>query len=155
MTKAARINRGSFDSEFLKAAAVPWKSDCKLAGKCIWLATLSMSEIAFPRAEREARLKETVTDGYCPWRLIVRASVVVCRWVNAFRGTAFAITEVVAVFEVVVVESALDGGVREAADGVYSTDVVVALDPAAAEAELEKDDTVLLPEAPLEMPDWR
>ena len=34
VTSAARISRGSLVSEFLKAAAVPWKSDCKLVGKC-------------------------------------------------------------------------------------------------------------------------
>ena len=46
------------------------------------------------------------------------------------------------------------GGVSVAIEGVYSTEVVVALEPAEAEADAEKDDTALAPDAPDEAFDW-
>ena len=65
------------------------------------------------------------------------------------NGTAFGAEAVLTVFGVVVVVvSAFGGAVRTAEDGVYSTEVVVALDPAAADADEENDVTALAPVAP-------
>ncbi len=66
VTSAARINRASFESEFLNEAAVPWKSACKLAGMFMSFCTLSIAVMALPRAALGARLNETVTEGNCP-----------------------------------------------------------------------------------------
>ena len=66
MTRAARISSASFESEFLKDAAVPWKSACRLAGMCMSCCTLSIAVMALPKAAFGARLNETVTEGNCP-----------------------------------------------------------------------------------------
>jgi hypothetical protein len=83
--------------------------------------------------------------------LTVNASVVVWTWVKALSGTALAGVEVDAVLADGVEGPGLNvvaGGVSAAVDGVYSTDVVVAFDPAEAEADAENDDTALAPVAP-------
>jgi hypothetical protein len=66
------------------------------------------------------------------------------------RGTALGAEELVAVFGVtlVLVVRAFAGGVRTAEEGVYSTEVVVAFEPAAAEADEENDVTALAPVVP-------
>ena len=66
VTRAARMSRDSFEREFLKAAAVPWNSYCRLGGKCMFVATLSIAVMAPPSEASGARLKEMVTAGNCP-----------------------------------------------------------------------------------------
>ena len=76
---------------------------------------------------------------------------------KVFSGTAFAGVEVEAVFGAGAggeAYSAVAGGVSVAIEGVYSTEVVVALEPAEAEADAEKEDTALAPDDPEEAFDW-
>src|SRR5271163_619900 len=88
VTSAARISNGMFESELRNDAAVPWKSACKLAGMCMSFCTLVMDEIAPPSAALDARLKETVMAGNCPWWLIESCSVCDSKCENALSGTA-------------------------------------------------------------------
>src|SRR6204780_1709532 len=88
VTRAARISRASFDCEFSKAAAVPWKPTCTLAGKFMFFAALLMASMASPSEALPARLKDAVTEGNCPWWLIDSDSVPGGMVVKAPRGTA-------------------------------------------------------------------
>src|ERR1700684_3366778 len=124
VTRAARISSASLDREFSKAAAVPWKPACTLAGKFMFFAVLLMASIASPSEAFPARLKETVTDGNWPWWLIDSASVPGSIWVKSPRGTALLGVELVLVLAeldpvvLVVAASAFVGGVRMPEDGV-------------------------------------
>src|ERR1700685_4811982 len=135
VTRAARISRASLDREFSKAAAVPWKLACTLAGKFMFFAVLLMASMASPREALSARLKETVTEGNWPWWLIDSDSVPGSMWVKAPRGTALLGVELVLVLAeldpvvLVVVARAPAGGVSMPEEGVKSTDSVVALEP--------------------------
>jgi hypothetical protein len=74
---------------------------------------------------------------------------------KALNGTAFAGLEELAVFDAVAVGVRIFvGGVSVFAEGVYRTDVVVAFEPAEAEAEAEKDVAAPGPLVPFEAPDW-
>jgi hypothetical protein len=81
-------------------------------------------------------------------------------WVKALRGTALLGVELVLVLAeldpvaLVVVANAFAGGVRIPDEGVKRADSVVALDPAEAEAEAEKDVLAAAPEAPEEALPW-
>src|SRR5580698_5035270 len=169
VTSAARMSSASFERELWNEAAVPWKSDCRLGGKLRFLTTFSMSSMAVPSEALFPRLKETVTEGNCPWWLMESASVMVEAWVKALRGIAFAPTEAMAVLGVVpaadppltdelpapaVPESTEAGGLRTADEGVYLVDAVSALEPAAAEADEENDVAAPAPLAPDEALDW-
>src|SRR5579863_10114903 len=125
-----------------------------VGGKPMRLVAFSISVIALPSDASGARLKETVTEGNCPWWLIESASVMGTAAVKALRGITFAPTDAVSVLGVVpevvppvadepLVEiapaSTLAGWVRTPEVGVYFTDVVTAFDPAAAEADEEKE----------------
>src|ERR1700761_1916607 len=97
VTRAARISRASFDSEFSKAAAVPWKLAWMLGGKFKSLAVLLIAVMASPRAALPARLNEIVTEGNCPWWLMESSSVPWVTWVKAASGTALLGAELVLV----------------------------------------------------------
>src|ERR1700677_4628587 len=118
VTRAARISRASLDWELSKAAAVPWKLACTLAGKFMFLAVLLMASMASPSEALPARLKETVTEGNWPWWLIDSDSVPGSMWVKALKGTALLGVELVVVLAeldpvvLVVGASAFVGGVR-------------------------------------------
>ena len=75
---------------------------------------------------------------------------------KALSGTAFGADELLARFEglIVFIDSAFAGGASVAGEGVYSTEVVTLFDPAAAEADDEKELTALEPEAPLDALAW-
>src|SRR3984885_7346559 len=123
VTRAARISRASFPEEFSKAAAVPWKLACTLAGKFISLAVLLIASMAWPSEALSARLNETVTEGNWPWWLIESDSVPGSMWVKAARGTALLGVELVLVLAeldpvLLVGASELVGGVRIPEDGV-------------------------------------
>src|SRR3984957_19345968 len=125
VTRAAGISSASLDSEFSKAAAVPWKPACTLAGKFIFFAVLLIASMASPREAFPARLKETVTEGNWPWWLIDSDSVPGSMWVKAPRGTALLGVELVLVLAelepvlLVVVARTPVGGVNMPEDGVY------------------------------------
>src|SRR6185437_16054157 len=115
----------------------------------------SMAVMALPRAAFDARLNETVTAGNWPWWLIDSASVVLKKWLKALSGTALLRVVVVAVFGELVPEalvllpvSTLVGGLKIPDDGVYNTPVVVAFDPAEADAEEANDEEAPAPDAP-------
>src|SRR5579863_7721735 len=104
------------------------------------LATLSIFVIADPSDVFDDRLNETVTDGNCPWWLIERASVVCEAWVKALSGIALDPTEgTMALAPLMVPASTVAGEFRAPEAGVYLTEAVSALEPAAAEAEEEKE----------------
>src|ERR1700722_18733237 len=159
-TRAARISSASLSWEFSKAAAVPWKLACTLAGKFMPLAVLLMASMACPREALPARLKETVTEGNWPWWLIDSDSVPGSMRVKAPNGTALLGMELVLVLAeldpVLLVggASAFAGGVRIPEDGVKRADSVMALDPAEADAEAEKEVLAAAPEVPDEALPW-
>src|ERR1700677_117705 len=135
VTRGARISRASLSWEFSKAAAVPWKLDCTLAGKFMFLAVLLMASMAWPSEALSDRLKETVTEGNWPWWLIESGSVPGSMWVKAPRGTALLGVELVLVLAelepvlLVLGARAPLGGVRMPDEGVKRADSVVALEP--------------------------
>src|ERR1700749_261404 len=125
------------------------------------LAALLMSSSAWPSEALGARLNETVTEGNWPWWLIDSDSVPISIFENALRGTALLKLELVLVLAELDPLGAVDpsaipfcGGVSTPEDGVYRAGVVVALDPAVAEAEAEKDVLAAAPEAPNEALPW-
>ena len=75
---------------------------------------------------------------------------------KALSGTAFGADELLARFEglIVFIDSAFAGGASVPGEGVNSTEVVSAFEPAAAEAEDEKEVTALAPDAPLDALAW-
>src|ERR1700734_1074199 len=160
VTRAARISRASLPEEFSKAAAVPWKLACTLAGKFISLEVLLIASMAWPSEALSARLNETVTEGNWPWGLIESDSVPGSIRVKAPKGTPLLGMELVLVLAeldpvlLVVVASAFAGGVRIPEDGVKRADSVVALEPAEAEAEAEKEVLAAAPEVPDEALPW-
>src|SRR6202034_1244845 len=97
VTRAARISKASLDREFSKAAAVPWKPVCTLAGNFKFFAVLLIASIASPSEALPARLNETVIDGNWPWWLIESDSVPGSIRVKAPRGTALLGMELVLV----------------------------------------------------------
>src|ERR1700722_3678366 len=124
-----------------------------------------MSVIAVPNEALGARLNDTVTEGNCPWWLMERASVMGEAFVNAPRGIAFALVAVVPVFGVVpakvppfcdevpedvIPPTAEAGAVNTDDDGVYLTEEVRALEPAAADADAENELAAAAPLAPEE-----
>src|SRR5271156_388931 len=155
VTRAARMSSASLESEFLKEAAVPWKSACRLGGKFISWATLSMAVIALPSAALGARLKETVTAGNCPWCVIESGSSVCSKRLKALRGTALAAVVAVVVFAPLFeVVTTLAGGMSVFAEGVKATEVVVAFEPADCEPDAANEVAAPGPLAPLDAPDW-
>src|SRR5580698_8424662 len=95
VTSAARISRGSLESELRNDAAVPWKSACRLAGMFMLFCSLSIFVIALPSDAFGARLNETVIDGNCPWCVIESGSVTVSKCEKALSGIALADVELV------------------------------------------------------------
>ena len=155
VTRAARISRASLEREFSKAAAVPWKLAWTLGGRSKSFSTLLMASMASPSAAFCARLNEMVTEGNWPWWLIERDSVPLVMCVKAPKGTALLGLELVAVLReldpvllLVLVARAFPGGVSTPEDGVYRTEDVVALEPAEADDEAEKDVLAAAPLAP-------
>src|ERR1700691_6264889 len=109
--------------------------------------------MAWPSEALSDRLKETVTEGNWPWWLIDSDSVPGSMWVKALRGTALLGVELVLMLaeldRVVLVGvgvSAFVGGVSVPDEGVTRADSVVALDPAEADAEAEKEVLAAAPE---------
>ena len=84
---AARISTHSFDKEEVKARADPWNPAEMLSGMPIAALTALMARTAWPRAVLGARLKETIDEGNCPWRLMVSGPVVSLKRAMAPRGT--------------------------------------------------------------------
>ncbi len=125
------------------------------------LAVLLMSSMASPSEALGARLKETVTEGNWPWWLIDSDSVPGSMWANAVKGTALLKVELVVVLAELELPAALApramafcGGVSTPEDGVKRAPVVVAFDPAVAEAEAEKEVLAAAPEAPEDALPW-
>ena len=115
----------------------------------ILFCTLSIEEMASPSEEFGDRLKETVTEGNCPWWLIESGALTRWIWVNALNGTAFAGVALLAVFEAEVLgDSAFDGAVSEFEEGVYAAEAVVLLEPADAELDEANDVDAPAPLAP-------
>src|ERR1700678_697604 len=116
--------------------------------------------MAWPSEALSDRLKETVTAGNWPWWLIDSDSVPGSIWVKAPRGTALLGVELVLVLAeldpvvLVVVDRTPVGGVRMPEEGVKRAGSVVALDPAEAEAEAEKEVLAAAPEVPEEALPW-
>jgi hypothetical protein len=116
-----------------------------------------MAEIALPKAARGARLKDMVTTGNCPCRLIERGEVFRSKRVNAFKGTAFAPLELLV--RVVTVDGvepmpavmAFNGWTSTCDEGVNLTGVVSAFDPAAADPEAAKLVAAAGPDPPVEL----
>src|SRR5271156_6765300 len=79
-------------------------------------------------------------------------------WVNAASGTALLVVELVLVLAelepAVVVARIFAGGVSTPEDGVKRADSVVALEPAVADADAEKEVLAAAPLAPEEALDW-
>ena len=67
VTMAARMSTGSFEMEFSKAAAVPWKLATMLAGIPSEAVALRILSTAAPSEACGARLNDRVTAGNCPW----------------------------------------------------------------------------------------
>src|SRR5258706_2382727 len=157
VTSAAMISSPSLEREFLKAAAAPWKLALRLAGSFRLCRTLSMAEIALPKAAPGARLKDIVTTGNCPCRLIERGEVLRSQRVNAFKGTAFAPLELLV--RVVTVDGvapmpavmAFNGWTRTCDEGVNLTGAVSAFDPAAADPDAAKVVAAGGPDVPVEV----
>jgi hypothetical protein len=91
------------------------------------------------------------------------ASVVFSKWEKALSGTALLTAELVAPAEPaplldaaveVLAESALAGGARVFADGVYSAEPVRALEPAEDDPEDANEEEAPVPVAPADAPDW-
>src|SRR3979409_2222619 len=134
----------SLDREALKAAAAPSKSPCRLAGILRSVRTFSTAVIALPRAAPGARLKDTVTEGNCPWWLMESGEFTLSKCVNALSGTGLAEAELVLAFDALVAVVAVaptpevrafSGGVRTPDEGVNFTEAVRALEPAAADPD--------------------
>src|SRR5271155_2375291 len=111
--------------------------------------TLSILEIAVPSATRGERLKETVTAGNWPCRVMANGSVVFSKCVKVLSGTALEEMEVAALTEPVpaVLKPVLLLGViavlcapSTLADGEKRTVAVVAFDPAEDDPEAAKDE---------------
>src|SRR5580658_457081 len=120
--------------------------------------TLLTAVMASPRAALGARLNDTVMAGNWPWWLIESASVVFSKWEKALSGTALAMIELVAPAEFAPVldavellgESAFAGGASVFADGVYSAELVSALEPAADDPDDANEVEAPVPVAPAE-----
>src|SRR5579871_6334432 len=118
--------------EFLNAAAVPWNSACTLGGilRSRWIR--STADIALPSAALSARLKEIVTAGNCPWRVMESGDRTRSRVVKALSGTAFAELELLVTLAAggplapTPVSIALFGGISTPEEGVYRTGAVSA-----------------------------
>src|SRR3984957_12540141 len=156
VTSAAKMSKGSLESELVKDAAVPWKPACRLGGMCKSFSTLSTAVIASPSEAFGASLNDTVMAGNWPWGLMESASVVFSKCEKALNGTALLMVELVPPVEFAPVldvedafgESAFAGGARLFADGVYFAEVVSALDPAAEAPEDANKVEAPLPVAP-------
>ena len=111
--------------------------------------TLLIAVMAWPSAALGARLNDTVMAGNCPWCVITSGSVVFSKCAKAPRGTALLMAELVvdAVVETLA-ESALVGGIRVFAAGVYSAEVVSAFDPAEDDPEDAKEEAAAAPVVP-------
>jgi hypothetical protein len=90
-------------------------------------------------------------------------SVVFVKWEKALNGTALLVAELVAPAEPaplldaaveVLAESALVGGTRVFADGVYSAEPVSALEPAEDDPEDANEEEAPAPLVPADVPDW-
>src|SRR5882724_5716927 len=73
--RAARIRMGSLASAAWKACAVPLKLACTESGSPIWRSAARIAVTAWPSAASGARLKESVTEGNCPWWLMASGVV--------------------------------------------------------------------------------
>src|SRR6266404_314604 len=153
----------SLDRDALKAAAAPWKSPCKLAGILRSVHAFSIAVIALPRAAPGARLKDTVTEGNCPWWLMESGDFTVSKRVNALSGTALAGAELLLAFDALVAVLAVaptpelrafSGGVRTPDEGVNLTEVVRAFEPAAADPDDAKEEKAGAPVAPVDVFAW-
>jgi hypothetical protein len=90
------------------------------------------------------------------------ASVVFSKCEKALSGTALLVVELVAPAELArrldvedaLAESAFPGGARVFAEGVYSAEVVNALDPAADAPEEANEEEAPAPVAPADALDW-
>ena len=125
---------------------------------CMSFCTLSTAEMASPSEEFSARLNETVIAGNWPWWLMERGSVVFSKWQNALNGTSLLIAELLEPAEPAPVlttfdESALDGGAKVLAVGVYCAVPVRAFEPAEDDPEAEKEVDAAVPLAPLDVLD--
>src|ERR1700722_2826299 len=130
---------------------------------CISCCTLLIESIAPPREAFEARLNDTVIAGNCPWWLMESGSVVFSNCIRAESGTALLLpAELATPVELVptvgceeaLFESAEVGGRSVAADGVYSTEVVVAFEPAAADPDDANEEAAPAPVTPVDAPFW-
>ena len=125
---------------------------------CMSFWALSTAVMASPRAALGARLNETVIAGNWPWWVIASGSVVFSKCAKALRGTALLMAELVVPaefaplleFEAALAESAVAGGLSVFADGVYSAEVVNALEPAEEDPEDAKEEEAPVPLAPEE-----
>ena len=81
------MSRGWLPREDMKAWAVPWKLPWMLSGMPRSWLTSCTALTACPRDMPWATLKEVVTAGNWPWRLMTRGPVVSVMRVTAERGT--------------------------------------------------------------------
>ena len=161
VTRAARISRASLDSEFSKAAAVPWKPACTLAGKFKFLASLVDGGDGLAQRgiggqverNRDRRKLTLVVD-----RERFRARFT---WVKALSGTALLGVELVLVLAeldpvvLVLVTKAFVGRCQYSRRRAYREPTRwLHCDPAVAEADAEKEVLAAAPEAPEEALAW-
>src|SRR6185503_687180 len=153
----------SLDRDALNAAAAPWKSPCKLAGSLRSVRAFSMAVIALPRAAPGVRLKDTATEGHCPWWVMESVDFTLSKCVHALSGTALAGAELLLAFDalaaVVAVAPtpelrAFSGRVRTPDEGVNLTEVVTAFEPAEADPDDAKEENAGLPVAPEDAFAW-
>src|ERR1700680_2995119 len=139
------MSSGSLESELRKEAAVPWKSACRLSGMCMSFCTLVTESMAPPSEAPGAMLKETVTEGNCPWWVMESGSVVVSKWAMALSGTALLGVELLVPAALTPCVVPLTGAITRAgavivpAEGVYAADSVMAFEPAGEEPEGAKE----------------
>src|ERR1700704_3130449 len=122
-----------------------------------------MAVMALPRAAPGARLKDTVTEGNCPWWLMESGDLTLSKHVNALSGTALAGEELVLAFDALVAAVAVaptpelrafSGGVRTPEEGVNFTEAVRAFEPAAADPDAAKEEKAGAPVAPEDVFAW-
>src|ERR1700722_3876890 len=129
---------------------------------CMSACTLLIAVMALPSAAFGARLKDAVMAGNWPWSIITSGSMLFSKCEKALRGTALLMAELVAPAEFAplldaeeeVGESAFGGGTSVFADGVKSAEPVSAFEPAEAELEDAKEETVPAPLVPDAALDW-
>ena len=116
--------------------------------------TLLTAVMALPSEAFGARLNDTVMAGNCPWWVMASDSVVFSKCAKALSGMALLVAELVAPAEPApllvepLAESALAGGAREFAAGVYRAEPVSEFDPAEDDPEDAKEVEAPAPLAP-------